>query len=264
MRTRRHEGGRDRGPDTLVRLSVGTVVPMAGNTMRLRPECPPSRAPRRQASVDRTPGSRSTTVTSAFGLLGCLIIPALSAAQTEPPVSQDELRADTQAGRGRITGAVFRAVAEHQVRRHVRRVLPIRLNRPSDRIPAAQPTTRAPTCSASSRPRWSWTSTRRPGRPPVRRARGPAFRPGDRDGPGRPANEPRPDVYRHIWQAYGTYVFPVGRWTAGRFRQVRLDARLRDQLREGQQRFSRAYLFNFLPFYHSGLRLTLPVMTRCR
>src|SRR5687767_8948443 len=28
---------------------------------------------------------------------------------------------------------------------------------------------------------------------------------------GGPANEPRPDVYRHIWQAYGSYVFPVGR-----------------------------------------------------
>ena len=27
---------------------------------------------------------------------------------------------------------------------------------------------------------------------------------------GSPANEPRPDVYRHIWQAYGTYLFPVG------------------------------------------------------
>ena len=25
------------------------------------------------------------------------------------------------------------------------------------------------------------------------------------------------------------------------------------------QAFSRAYLFNFLPFYHSGLRLTLPI-----
>jgi Putative beta-barrel porin-2, OmpL-like. bbp2 len=27
---------------------------------------------------------------------------------------------------------------------------------------------------------------------------------------GGAANEPRPDVYRHIWQAYGSYVFPVG------------------------------------------------------
>ena len=28
---------------------------------------------------------------------------------------------------------------------------------------------------------------------------------------GSPANEPRPELYRNVWQAYGTYVFPVGR-----------------------------------------------------
>ena len=28
---------------------------------------------------------------------------------------------------------------------------------------------------------------------------------------GNPANEPRPEIYRNIFQAYGTYVFPVGR-----------------------------------------------------
>ena len=28
---------------------------------------------------------------------------------------------------------------------------------------------------------------------------------------GNPVNEPRPDLYRNLWQAYGTYVFPVGR-----------------------------------------------------
>ena len=28
---------------------------------------------------------------------------------------------------------------------------------------------------------------------------------------GNPANEPRPDIYRNIFQAYGTYVFPLGK-----------------------------------------------------
>lgn len=28
---------------------------------------------------------------------------------------------------------------------------------------------------------------------------------------GNPANEPRPDVYRAVFQAYGTYVVPIGR-----------------------------------------------------
>ncbi|MGA2236757.1 MAG: outer membrane beta-barrel protein, partial [Terriglobales bacterium] len=28
---------------------------------------------------------------------------------------------------------------------------------------------------------------------------------------GNPANEPRPDIYRNIFQAYGTYIVPVGK-----------------------------------------------------
>jgi len=28
---------------------------------------------------------------------------------------------------------------------------------------------------------------------------------------GSPANEPRPDVYRNLWQVYGSYVFPVSK-----------------------------------------------------
>src|SRR6188768_1118605 len=28
---------------------------------------------------------------------------------------------------------------------------------------------------------------------------------------GSAANEPRPEVYRNVWQAFGSYVFPVGR-----------------------------------------------------
>ena len=52
---------------------------------------------------------------------------------------------------------------------------------------------------------------------------------------GSAANEPRPDVYRNVWQAYGTYRVPGRRQRAAdRLRQVRLDARLRDQLRQGQ------------------------------
>ena len=51
---------------------------------------------------------------------------------------------------------------------------------------------------------------------------------------GGAANEPRPDVYRHIWQAYGTYLSGRRQRAAGRLRQVRVDPRLRNQLREGQ------------------------------
>lgn len=74
------------------------------------------------------------------------------------------------------------------------------------------------------------------------------------------ANEPRPEVYRHIWQAYGSYVFPVGRnglqADFGKFASL---LGYETNYAKDNQAFTRAYLFNFLPFYHSGLRLTLPV-----
>jgi Putative beta-barrel porin-2, OmpL-like. bbp2 len=77
---------------------------------------------------------------------------------------------------------------------------------------------------------------------------------------GSPANEPRPDVYRNVWQAYGTYVFPVGanglQADFGKFASM---LGYETNYAKDNQAFSRAYLFNFLPFYHSGLRLTVPV-----
>ena len=77
---------------------------------------------------------------------------------------------------------------------------------------------------------------------------------------GGAANEPRPDVYRHIWQAFGTYVFPVGehglQTDFGKFASM---LGYETNYAKDNQAFSRAYLFNFLPFYHSGLRVTYPV-----
>ena len=76
---------------------------------------------------------------------------------------------------------------------------------------------------------------------------------------GSAANEPRPDVYRHIWQAYGTYVFPVGRGLQMDFGKFASSLGYETNYAKDNNHFSRAYLFNFLPFYHSGLRATLPV-----
>ena len=76
---------------------------------------------------------------------------------------------------------------------------------------------------------------------------------------GGAANEPRPDVYRHIWQAYGTYVFPVGRGLRADFGKFGSNLGYETNYAKDNNHFSRAYLFNFLPFYHSGLRLSLPV-----
>ena len=76
---------------------------------------------------------------------------------------------------------------------------------------------------------------------------------------GSAANEPRPDVYRHVWQAYGSYVFPVGRGLQTDFGKFASMLGYETNYAKDNQAFSRGYLFNFLPFYHSGLRVTLPV-----
>ena len=53
---------------------------------------------------------------------------------------------------------------------------------------------------------------------------------------------------------------PGGPRPPGRLRQVRVDARAtRRTTRKTTTSFRARYLFNFLPFYHSGLRLSLPV-----
>lgn len=76
---------------------------------------------------------------------------------------------------------------------------------------------------------------------------------------GSAANEPRPDVYRHVWQAFGTYVFPVGRGLQADFGKFASNLGYETNYAKDNNQFSRAYLFNFLPFYHMGVRLTLPV-----
>ena len=76
---------------------------------------------------------------------------------------------------------------------------------------------------------------------------------------GSAANEPRPDVYRNIWQAYGTYIFPVGRGLQMDFGKFASSLGYETNYAKDNNQFSRAYLFNFLPFYHAGLRVTLPV-----
>ena len=68
------------------------------------------------------------------------------------------------------------------------------------------------------------------------------------------ANEPRPWVYRNIFQAYGTYVFPlgsglnvdVGKWASS--------IGLESNYTKDQINYSRSYWFDFLPFYHMGVR----------
>jgi len=76
---------------------------------------------------------------------------------------------------------------------------------------------------------------------------------------GNPANEPRPQIYRNILQAYGTYVVPLGkRWTID-FGKWTSSLGIEGNYTKDQMNYSRAYYFDFLPFYHMGLRTSYKV-----
>jgi hypothetical protein len=79
---------------------------------------------------------------------------------------------------------------------------------------------------------------------------------------GSPANEPRPDLYRNLWQAYGTYVLPVGSGLTLDFGKFASPLGLETNYAKDDDHFTRALLFDFLPFYHSGARLSYAVNDR--
>jgi hypothetical protein len=71
---------------------------------------------------------------------------------------------------------------------------------------------------------------------------------------GNPANELRPDVYRAIFQAYGTYVFPIGKGLTVDFGKWASSLGIEGNYTKDQLNYSRSYWFNYLPFYHTGIR----------
>lgn len=79
---------------------------------------------------------------------------------------------------------------------------------------------------------------------------------------GNPANEPRPQIYRNIFQAYGTYVLPVGRGLTVDFGKWASSLGFENNYTKDQMNYSRSYWFNFLPFYHMGLRASYPLNDR--
>ena len=76
---------------------------------------------------------------------------------------------------------------------------------------------------------------------------------------GSSANEPRPDAYRNIWQAYGSYVFPGSHAVRMDFGKFGSSLGFETNYAKDNINFSRSLLFDFLPFYHAGLRLQAPV-----
>jgi hypothetical protein len=76
---------------------------------------------------------------------------------------------------------------------------------------------------------------------------------------GNASNEPRPDVYRNIFQAYGTYVIPVGNGLTVDFGKWASSLGLEGNYTKDQINYSRSLLFDFLPFYHMGARVNYKV-----
>ncbi|MFZ0807192.1 MAG: porin [Candidatus Sulfotelmatobacter sp.] len=79
---------------------------------------------------------------------------------------------------------------------------------------------------------------------------------------GNPTNEPRPDIYRNIFQAYGTYVAPLGKGVTIDFGKWSSSLGIEGNYTKDQINYSRAFWFNLLPFYHMGARVSIPVNDR--
>ena len=69
------------------------------------------------------------------------------------------------------------------------------------------------------------------------------------------ANEPRPWVYRNLFQAYGTVVVPAGSGLTIDFGKWASSLGFENNYTKDQMNYSRSYWFNFLPFYHMGGRI---------
>jgi hypothetical protein len=71
---------------------------------------------------------------------------------------------------------------------------------------------------------------------------------------GSSTNELRPQVWRNLFQAYGSYLAPVGSGLQMDFGKWASSLGVEGNYTKDQLNYSRSYLFNYLPFYHTGLR----------
>ena len=76
---------------------------------------------------------------------------------------------------------------------------------------------------------------------------------------GNAANEPRPQAYRNLWQAYGTYIVDVGKGLTVDFGKWAGSLGYETNYTKDNFNYSRSYYFNFLPFYHFGFRTKYPI-----
>lgn len=73
---------------------------------------------------------------------------------------------------------------------------------------------------------------------------------------GNPANEPRPEIYRNIFQAYGTYIVPAGHGIDIDMGKWASSLGIEGNYGKDQMNYTRSFYFNFLPFYHQGARVS--------
>lgn len=76
---------------------------------------------------------------------------------------------------------------------------------------------------------------------------------------GSPNNELRPNTFRPVWQAYGTYVAPVGKGLTVDFGKWASSLGYETNYTKDNFNYSRSLFFNYLPYYHFGIRASYPV-----
>ncbi len=76
---------------------------------------------------------------------------------------------------------------------------------------------------------------------------------------GNAANELRPEIYRNIFQAYGTYVIPLGSGVTVDFGKWASSLGIEGNYSKDQINYSRSFWFAYLPFYHMGARVAYKV-----
>lgn len=79
---------------------------------------------------------------------------------------------------------------------------------------------------------------------------------------GSSANEQRPQVWRNVFQAYGSYLAPIGSGLQLDFGKFSSSLGNEGNYTKDQIAYSRAYSFNYLPFYHMGLRANYNVSSK--
>jgi hypothetical protein len=79
---------------------------------------------------------------------------------------------------------------------------------------------------------------------------------------GNPADESRPEIYRNIFQVYGTYVVPLGKGLTLDVGKWATSLGIEGNYTKDQMNYSRGFFYDYLPAYHTGVRASYKVNDR--